>query len=179
MIIVASTGVLLPFILLACTFIFGGAFVGIHTIVDFFFKYKLYFMIASAVLLLIRTIVSTVNSYEKWSSFLYFVFELIRIPLTYFTLLWFANDWLIEAQNGGFFTFLIKAGVEGLFVLAFMGYAIAMPWLLFNDDVEEEYYWALPLGSMAITMIPLGLRLIVEYVNTGAWLPVELFTKLL
>lgn len=175
LIIAISSGALLPFILLAVVLVVGGA----YTVVDFFFKYWIYFAIGSGILLLIRTITTAVKSFEKWQAFVYFIIEVIRIPLTYLTLVWYANDWITEAHSN-ILGFIIKAGVEGIFVLFFISMATTLPWSVFgNDDFAEDIPWVLPIISIVLIIIPLGLRMIVEYVNTGVAFPVELFSKMI
>lgn len=175
MYVIIGGGALLPFILLAVTLVVGSA----YAVVDFFFKYWMYFALGSGILLLIRTIAVAVKSYEKWNAALYFVLEIIRIILTYVTLIWYTNDWMITAQDS-ILVFILKAGVEGIFVLGLVGLAISVPWMIFSDDADfEDLPWIMPIAGIVLILIPLVLRMIVEYVNTGAVFPVELFKQLM
>lgn len=166
-------------LVIAALFIFVMTAGSAYVLVEFLYNNWMYFVLASAVMLIIKTIAAAVKSYEKWHAILFFVLDVIRIALTYITFIWFASDWLLEMENS-FITFFIRCAVEGIVVLAVVGWSVISSWCVFvNDEASEDFSWLWPLLGIVGVIILLGIRMLIEYANTGVFFPTEMFLNIL
>jgi len=149
-----------------------------YSIVDLFSRYWIYLFAAPGIMCLIRSVIISVRNCEFWHGVWYFILDCLRIFLTYITIMWFACDWLGELDSGinGILSFLIKVFVEGFVVISALSIAIGVSWsALAEEDLSEDCPWVFPIISMVIIILPLGIRMIVERINNGVFIPKDFF----